>query len=81
MQQRLTEESTKVFAFVGEPIRYLPRSRQEIEALLSHEGYRVDMSAERTNGYMRYIVPAGFHDYVEPNRILSNYVGIADSCA
>lgn len=79
MQQKLTEESTKVFAFVGEPVRYLPRSKQEIETLLSHEGYQADMSADRTNGYFRYIVPSGFHDYVKPGRVLANFIAVADS--
>lgn len=81
LQQKLTEESTRVFAWVGEPVRYLPRSTQEIEALLGNEGYQVDMSAQRTSGYARYIVPAGFDDYVKPERVLSNYVGVAHSLA
>lgn len=77
-QQWLTAASTKVFDFVGEPVRYLPTSKQQIETLLDAEGYKVDMSAQRTDGYMRYIAPAGFDDYVGRDRVLANFVGIAE---
>ncbi len=79
VQRKLTSASTGVFALIGEPVRYLPTSKDEIEQLLSNEGYQGDMSDQRTDGYLRYIVPAGFNDYVKPEKILSNFVGIANS--
>lgn len=79
MQRRLGKQLIKVFALVGEPVRYFPASQQEIEALLSTEGYQVDMSPARTSGFTRYIVPAGFDDYIKPGRVLANFIAVADS--
>lgn len=79
MQQRIVAASAGVFALVSEPVRYLPTSKQQIEALLHSEGYESDMSAKRTNGYVRYIVPGGFQAYVKPEHILSNFIGVAKS--
>lgn len=78
-QQKITAASTLVFALVGEPVRYLPTDKQQIEALLVEEGYAVDLSVSRTHGYVRYIVPAGFEDHVGPERILDSFVGVAVS--
>ena len=77
LQRKLTTASTGVFSLIGEPVRYLPDSVGEIASLLNSEDYDADLSAQRTNGYARYIIPAGFDDYVTPERVLSNFVGVA----
>jgi methyltransferase (TIGR00027 family) len=79
LQRRLTELSTRVFALVGEPVHYLPGSRQEIEQLLAAEGYRADLSVARMNGYQRYIVPAGFGNELPAEAVLSDFSGVAVS--